>query len=415
MDVLNEKLKLSSLNLNSGTAIPRSLLYNVIAHTEKNHMKYLARLIAIVLILTACSKQEEPRDIFIEGFVKHVPNGKVYLTHAHDSNMILDSTEVENGHFKFRLELDSSFVPFLASIHYRDSTFTENNMIRGISFLNTAQSTSKMKSGISAFFQGRESTTIKADPATPNSPPMWTFHLVTGGKDNMLYQKFLNKGFGNIGSSDSTERSKRLSYFGKVIRQNSGSYFLLSQLYENKVSYTEEELNSLLSYFNKDIRDSRSGKELYSYLANRPGRNKPYPNLLLTNSINEKQRILNPNARINLLVFWASWCGPCRQEIPALKELHQTFKDKGLNLVSISLDRDSVSWRKALAKEDMDWQQYIVGKEQIDVVQQQFHFSGIPFVVLTDNSGREIIKMLGYNENNVRKINAAISKHIASK
>lgn len=378
-------------------------------------MKALARMIVILLVLAACSKQKEPDEVFIEGFVKAIPDGKVYLTHAHDPKEILDSAEVESGHFKFELKIDSSFVPFQASIHYRDSTFIENNQIRRIAYLNTYQSNDESQIGTSTFFQGRESTTIKRNPDAPKNPKMWTFHLITGGKDNKLYQKFMNKGFGNLGKSDSTRRSARLDYFEKVIKQQPSSYFLLQEIYHNKEGYSEEELNRLLSRFDKDVQDSRSGKEFYSYLANRPDPDTPYPNLLLTNSMNRKQSILHPNARLNLLVFWASWCGPCRQEIPALKELNQSFKDKGLNMVSISIDKDSTNWRKALTKEEMDWQQYIVGKEQMELVQQQFNFSAIPFVVLTDNSGKEIMKILGYNENNVREINAAISKYLAGK
>lgn len=378
-------------------------------------MKSLARLVAIMLVLAACSKQKKSDDIFIEGFVKAIPDGKVYLTHAHDPKEIMDSTEVENGHFKFELKLDSSFVPFLASIHYRDNTFIENNYIRRISYLNTHQSNNKMKSGTSSFFQARENTTIKENPDIPEDPRIPTFHHITGGKDNMLYQKFMNKGFGNPGNSDSTKRVARLSYFEKVIKQNPDSYFLLSEIYHNKEAYTEEELNSLLTQFDKDVQDSRLGEEFDSYLANRPDPDMPYANLLLTNSENEKRRILNPKARMNLLVFWASWCGPCRKEIPALKEVNQAFKDKGLNLVSISIDENPGSWRKALSQEKMDWPQYIVEKEQISLVRQQFNFSAIPFLILTDSSGKEIMKIIGYNENNVSEINAAVNKHLASK
>ncbi|WP_162052157.1 AhpC/TSA family protein [Pontibacter pamirensis] len=374
-------------------------------------MKTSVKLIAILFVLAACSRQEKPDEIFIGGFVKVVPDGKVYLTHAHDPKEILDSTEVENGHFKFVLKFDASFVPFLASIHYRDSTFTENNMIRRIAFLNTYQS----NAGTSAFFQGIENTMIKENLDIPEDPRIPTFHHITGGKDQVLYQKFMNKGFGSLDNIDSAKRLARLNYIKKTVEQHPDSYFLLSQIYQNKEAYTQEELNSLLSLFDKDVRDSSTGKKFYSYLTNRPSPNKPYPNLLLTNAMNEEQRILRPNARMNLLVFWASWCGPCRQEIPALKKINHTFKDKGLNMVSISIDRDSSSWQKALGQEKMDWQQYIVGKEQMESVQQQFNFSAIPFVVLTDNSGIEVLKVLGYNKNNIKEINAAIRKNLAGK
>ena len=56
-----------------------------------------------------------------------------------------------------------------------------------------------------------------------------------------------------------------------------------------------------------------------------------------------------------LVDFWASWCGPCRKEIPNLKKLYELYKGKGLEIVSVSIDKNETAWKKALAEEKLSW------------------------------------------------------------
>ena len=56
-----------------------------------------------------------------------------------------------------------------------------------------------------------------------------------------------------------------------------------------------------------------------------------------------------------LVDFWASWCGPCRKEIPNLKKLHEIYKNKGLQIVSVSIDKNEAAWKKALNEEKLPW------------------------------------------------------------
>ena len=56
-----------------------------------------------------------------------------------------------------------------------------------------------------------------------------------------------------------------------------------------------------------------------------------------------------------LVDFWASWCGPCRKEIPNLKKLYELYKGKGLEIVSVSIDRKEEQWKKALKEEQLPW------------------------------------------------------------
>ena len=51
--------------------------------------------------------------------------------------------------------------------------------------------------------------------------------------------------------------------------------------------------------------------------------------------------------------FWASWCGPCIADIPKIKQVYEKYKDKGLEVLSISMDYSNKSWTIAMDKVDM--------------------------------------------------------------
>lgn len=86
--------------------------------------------------------------------------------------------------------------------------------------------------------------------------------------------------------------------------------------------------------------------------------------------------------------FWASWCGPCRGEIPHLKHSYQVWKDKGFDIVSISLDQKDADWRKAMDAEDMKWNQYNANGGFDSPIIQDYNIKGIPYALLVDSSGK---------------------------
>jgi peroxiredoxin len=105
--------------------------------------------------------------------------------------------------------------------------------------------------------------------------------------------------------------------------------------------------------------------------------------------LNAKGKKMSPSdfkGKVLVLDFWASWCGPCRQEIPNMKKFYEEFKGKGVEFLSVSIDAKEEAWRKAMKEENMAWPQGWVkdgGKEVMNLYQ----FGGIPFILVIDKDG----------------------------
>ncbi len=85
---------------------------------------------------------------------------------------------------------------------------------------------------------------------------------------------------------------------------------------------------------------------------------KPFPTLALTDTLGKQTFIEEFKGKIVLIDMWSSWCGPCRQQIPALKKIYKNYKNEGFEIIGISLDKDKTAWLKAIEKDKQNWLQF---------------------------------------------------------
>jgi thiol-disulfide isomerase/thioredoxin len=98
--------------------------------------------------------------------------------------------------------------------------------------------------------------------------------------------------------------------------------------------------------------------------------------------------------KVVLLDFWATWCGPCRQEMPNVIKVYDKYKDKGFEIVGISLDRSRTDFDKYIDKYNMTWPQFYDGKFWQNEVATIYGVKSIPATYLIDKKGKIRYKSL---------------------
>jgi thiol-disulfide isomerase/thioredoxin len=103
-----------------------------------------------------------------------------------------------------------------------------------------------------------------------------------------------------------------------------------------------------------------------------------------------------------LLDFWGSWCGPCRQSHPHLKEIYSKYKDKGFEIIGIAdehgtnLENNRKTWKKAVEEDGISWIQVLNNEDQhaFDAV-KSYGVSVFPTKVLLDKEGKVVARFIG--------------------
>jgi peroxiredoxin len=90
--------------------------------------------------------------------------------------------------------------------------------------------------------------------------------------------------------------------------------------------------------------------------------------------------------KIKIIDFWASWCGPCRLNNPALKKLYEEFHEKGLEIIGISLDTDKAAWKKAIEKDGLTWTNVSSLKGWECEIVRLYNVSGVPALFVLDEN-----------------------------
>ncbi len=98
--------------------------------------------------------------------------------------------------------------------------------------------------------------------------------------------------------------------------------------------------------------------------------------------------------KVVLIDFWASWCGPCRRENPNVVRLYEKYKDKGFEILGVSLDRNRDKWLQAIDQDGLEWLHVSDLKGWQNQVAKQYSVSSIPKTLLISEEGKIIAKNL---------------------
>ncbi|MDX1940132.1 MAG: TlpA disulfide reductase family protein [Saprospiraceae bacterium] len=108
----------------------------------------------------------------------------------------------------------------------------------------------------------------------------------------------------------------------------------------------------------------------------------------------EEMKLSDLRGKVVLVDFWASWCGPCRRENPNVVKMYNEYKDKGFEILGVSLDQDKGRWLQAIEKDGLTWRHVSDLKGWQNEVAQLYSVSAIPHTILLDAEGKIIARNL---------------------
>ncbi len=172
--------------------------------------------------------------------------------------------------------------------------------------------------------------------------------------------------------------SNKDSWWGPFLMMDMMSYFTGEQktLYE---AFSQQAKNS---YYGKLVKEELYPKGFV-------GTKSPSFNVTENGKIIPASTLFKGKKYI-LIDFWASWCNPCRKEIPNLKAQYAKYAGKGLQIISISIDKKKADWEKALKEEQLKWPNYLDQNGIADL----FKVKLIPAIFLLDANGKVIGEQL---------------------
>jgi peroxiredoxin len=334
-------------------------------------------------------------------------NAKIYLGYQLGSNKILDSAQAVNGNFEFKGDL---IYPSLAILVIDFKGVGVNKLDIGPTSDKLAfyldKGTINMQSPDSAY-----KAKITGSPINDQYLKLLAINQETGDETN----KFMNEQVktandpanANKPADQNVLQAKlkviQAGYHAKLkafILANPDSYLSLLTIGTlGGPSPDPNELLPILDGLSKDLQQTETARSIRTSLESlkATANGAMAPDFEQTDTLGHTVRLSSFRGKYVLLDFWASWCGPCRQENPNVVRVFNKYKDKNFTIIGVSLDRPGAMfpWFDAIKKDHLGgWTQLSDLKFWNNAVARLYYVQSIPKNFLIDPAGKIIAQDL---------------------
>lgn len=368
-------------------------------------MKKIFILLAVFILIISCNRAGE-NEYIISGTVKGIADGKNVFLEKQDGMgqfVALDTVKVKNGKFVMegsakepeimviQVETVEGKVPFVLE-NGDIKIVVDKDSIQKSKYSGTFNNDifSKFNDNLIKFqkeFQKKLTAFQNANMAKMNAAQQ--------SKDTIVINKLM-KQYKEI-------QNEGMEFYIKFAEKNPKA--LLSALIVdsmlNDPSADIERAKKIYNSFSKELKNYKPGKSIKSKLdkigkpvtvASAVNVGNIAPNFTAPNPEGKSISLNQSLGKVTIIDFWASWCKPCRAENPNIVALYAKYHSKGLNIISVSLDKEASDWKAAIAKDKLTWNHVSNLKEFEDPIALQYSINAIPSIFILDAKGVIIAK-----------------------
>lgn len=301
----------------------------------------------ITLLILSCHENKET-EFSLQGTTNGIENGTILYLDI--ENKTIDSTKIENNKFVFNSKLPHSPIQVIV----RKQDFSQYRFLW-----------------------------VENNPMTFDaSKTDFRNAKVTGSESENLSFSLSQK-------TDTLPNAERQILEIEFVKNNPNSIVSASMLSLYATTWGKEKTNELYQQLSKANKNSRFGKEVTRYieLNKEPKIGEQFVDFESENQNGQVKKLSDLKGKAVLLEFWASWCGPCRQENPNLVKTYEEFNPKGFEIFAVSLDEDKESWQEAIKEDGLIWEHVNDLKGQRNEASLIYGINGIPDNFLIDEDG----------------------------
>jgi peroxiredoxin len=357
-------------------------------------------IFSCVLFILSCTSKHQNGLFSVNGDLKNAEDQKVFLEQLffnQNPPHVLDTAEMKNGKFevsansseeglyRIRFEKNAGYI----FINDKDNiTFSAN---ANDSVLNTTKFNTPANSSLTSLIVTLDSIhtrLIGEDQARKDYQQQQNDSLAFIADNNF---KISNEWYNNF-----------LVRYIDTVASPVNALFALSYAQDVSMDTVKNLLANLTKKFpgNSSVAQVVKQFEQYADAQNSQSQNsnitigQEAPDFTLPDVDGKPVSLSSFRGKYVLVDFWASWCGPCRQENPNIVATYNQFKDKNFTILGVSLDQDKKAWLKAINDDGLTWKQISDLKFWNSEAATLYQVQAIPFNVLVDPQGKVIAKEL---------------------
>lgn len=353
--------------------------------------RHILAVAATALAFTACQQNSYKITGTVEGLAE---GDTLFITRDLNLGFPSDTVIIEKGGFTKKGTIDSTMLTIIyAPTHPETSAifFTEPGNIT----LHLGKSANDNVIGGTKANDGMQELSILTREYGEKMKEVATIYFDPSTSEESRLQAMKQE------SDLQTELVNKIIGLAEKNIDNELGYFIMTSISDDAL-FTHEKFRELIEKMPANYRERNEMKEVLKMMdtAAEIDEGKVIPDFTMPTPENGDLSVMSEvkKNKLTILDFWASWCAPCREEIPFMVELYKKYHEQGLGIVGLSLDNSKEAWVKAIKELNMPWPQMSDLEGWLSKGAQIFQVNSIPFTVVVDQQGKILKKGLRGNE-----------------